>query len=646
MTWQVASLTLLALAIAAGFGWYERSHPSAKVLALVAALAALAVVGRLAFAPFPNVKPTTDIVFLSGYALGGAPGFCVGAVAALVSNLFFGHGPWTPWQMAAWGGAGAAGALLARLARGRDLKRVLLALACGVAALGFGLVMDLYLWTLAPEQTLSAYLGISATSLPFNVAHVVASVGFCLVIGPPLVRAVHRYRRRLEVRWPAPTGRAGGGRAAAPLATGVAALAAAGCLWLAPAAQAGTGEAAAYLARAQNRDGGFGASPGDSSNQLYTGWAALGLAAAGRNPLDVTTGGRSVIDFIRRGAGSLDDTGDLSRSILVLEASGLSSRSFAGRDLVAQLRSRERADGSYDGLVNQTASAMVALRAAGVGGLGDSARWIAKRQNGDGGFGFNAGQSSPDVTGQVLQGLAVAGRRGSGTVDRALGYLKDAQRRDGGFGQYERAASNVQSTAFVAQGLVAVGKSPEGFGKGGGGPLAYIRRLQVGDGSFRYARGNGQTPVWVTAQAIPALEREAFPLRALGRAGGRGRGAGSGARGGDVAAAGAGGSAAGQPGAKGAGSRVSGPGSNAASRRAAAAERRKARKGGRGTAREDASATELAPKLAQEVEPGPAGETAPADERDSGSVLGGLIAAVSSAVVVLGLRRRLARLDA
>ena len=104
MSWVAASLLVLGLALAAGFAWYERAHPTSRVLALVATLAALAALGRIAFAPLPNVKPTTDIVLLTGYALGGAPGFAVGAVAALASNVFFGQGPWTPWQMCAWGG--------------------------------------------------------------------------------------------------------------------------------------------------------------------------------------------------------------------------------------------------------------------------------------------------------------------------------------------------------------------------------------------------------------------------------------------------------------------------------------------------------------------------------------------------------------
>ena len=123
MSWELASFAVLFCALAAGFRWYEHGHPSSKVLALVAMLAALAALGRVAFAPLPNVKPTTDIVLLSGYALGGAPGFVVGAAGALASNFFYGQGPWTPWQMGAWGLVGVIGAVLGA-ATGRRLHRV------------------------------------------------------------------------------------------------------------------------------------------------------------------------------------------------------------------------------------------------------------------------------------------------------------------------------------------------------------------------------------------------------------------------------------------------------------------------------------------------------------------------------------------
>src|SRR5207237_3686143 len=113
MSWQLGAFAILFLALAGGFAWYERSRPDARIVALVATLAALAALGRIAFAAMPNVKPTTDIVLISGYALGPAPGFVVGALAGLTSNFFFGQGPWTPWQMAAWGITGLIGASLA-----------------------------------------------------------------------------------------------------------------------------------------------------------------------------------------------------------------------------------------------------------------------------------------------------------------------------------------------------------------------------------------------------------------------------------------------------------------------------------------------------------------------------------------------------
>jgi energy-coupling factor transport system substrate-specific component len=207
VTWQLSSFALLALALAAGFAWYDRARPSAKVVALVATLAALAALGRVAFAPLPSVKPTTDIVLLSGYVLGGPPGFVVGAVGGLASNIFFGQGPFTPWQMAAWGAVGLFGALLARLF-GRDLGRWSLAGACMISGFAYGAFLDLSLWVqYAGQHTWAEYAVIAGRGLPFNVTHAVGNAVFCLAFGPLLVRALQRYRDRLQIEWkPVPAG--------------------------------------------------------------------------------------------------------------------------------------------------------------------------------------------------------------------------------------------------------------------------------------------------------------------------------------------------------------------------------------------------------------------------------------------------------
>ncbi len=295
MSWQLGSLVLLGAALAAGFGWYERARPDARIVALVGTLAGFAALGRIAFAAVPNVKPTTDIVLIAGYALGGGPGFAVGALAALTSNFFFGQGPWTPWQMAAWGATGMLGAGLALVTR-RRIGRWPLALACCAAGFAFTVVQDVGDWVTYSDHS-ATQLGLYAgRGLAFDAVHAAGCLAFALAFGPALTRSVQRFSRRLQVRWIPPgaiapvlavvvvtslgAGLAGGfgtlaqaqaqARAAPAVATGVA---------------ASNGRVASYLLAAENRDGGFGSAPGQPSAQIFSGWAALGLASAGYAPV-------------------------------------------------------------------------------------------------------------------------------------------------------------------------------------------------------------------------------------------------------------------------------------------------------------------------------------------------------------------------
>jgi Squalene-hopene cyclase C-terminal domain/Prenyltransferase and squalene oxidase repeat len=468
-------------------------------VALVATLAALAVVGRLAFAAVPNVKPTTDIVLFAGYALGAVPGFAVGAVTAVVSNVFLSQGPWTPWQMVGWGAVGVGGALLARALRGREPGRLLLAAICGLAGLAFGAWMDLYQLTLAAHQDLDTYLAISASSLPYNVAHAVGNVAFCLLIGPVFIRALRRYRRRLEVRWVA---------AAAGLVLLVALPAAA-------SADTAADRAERWLLRAQNADGGFGAAPRQASSQLFSGWSGLGLAAAGHNPRDLhRRGGRSLAAYVASTARSIRDIGEIERTALLVRAAGLSARRFGGKDLVAAIEGRRRDDGSIAGYVSYTTFGVLALRASGVSAGGATVRWLRSAQNADGGYGVApASSSDSDMTGATLQALATVGRARSAAARRAVAWLRENQNDDGGFGQFRGRSSNAQSTAYAVQGLVAAGAEGPVLTRA----LGYIRGLQRRDGSVAYSSTSRQTPVWVTAQALMALERQPLPLAPVPR---------------------------------------------------------------------------------------------------------------------------------
>ncbi|MBA2505683.1 MAG: hypothetical protein H0V29_07035, partial [Thermoleophilaceae bacterium] len=522
MTWNIATLIVLGAAVAGGFAWYERSRPGARVLALVAAMAALAVVGRLAFAAFPNVKPTTDIVFFAGYALGGAPGFAVGAITAVASNVFLGQGPWTPWQMIGWGGVGVFGAVIAKVANGRELSRWWLATACGVAGLGYGAFLDVYQTSYTAQPGIDGYWVVAGTSLPYNLAHAAGNVVFCLVIGPAMVRALTRYKRRFEVRWTPPRPAVAAALIGALLVGGLSGGAGEADAAQVSASKAGD-RALAYLRGAQNSDGGFGGAEGQSSSQLYSAWAGLGIASAGVNPADVKKGGKSVLSYTRAGARGFTDPGELERTILLAVASGANPRSFGGRDLVKGVISERRSNGSIGGVPALTAFGILALRAAGEDAsssrVRSAASWLARQQNTDGGWGLGprGGASDVDNTSAVIQAFAAAGRRGSVDVRRAVAFLRKEQNPDGGFGATGGSPSNAQSTAWAVQGALASGMGADSLSKGSRSPTEYIASLQNSDGSIRYSRTSTQTPVWVTGQTLTALERRPFPIARVAR---------------------------------------------------------------------------------------------------------------------------------
>jgi uncharacterized membrane protein len=521
VSWQLGVLLVLAAMLIGGFAWYERSRPPSQIVALVAALAAISVAGRIAFSPIPNVVPTTDITLIAGFALGGAPGFAVGALSGLVSNFWLGQGPWTPWQMAGWGITGLFGAWLAALS-GRRVGRVWLAAVCALAGFAYGALLDFSLMvTYGGEQSLDRFLAISARGVPFNIAHAGGNAALALVAGPAMVRMLLRYRRRFEYAWrrgaSAATARAGGAATAACL---VAALLLAAPALLpgdrAQASGAGSGSAVAWLRGAENDDGGFGFARGEESSPAMTGWAVLGLEAAGVNPLDVDRGDATPISYLAGTVGEISTTGDIERTILVLRGAGLDPRQFQGRDLVARLLARRGGDGSWGGQVNPTAFGILALEAAGAtSGNSRSAGWLRTHQNQDGGWGFAPGSASdPDSTGAVLQALAAGGSRAG--MRGGVSYLRRVQRPGGGFA-LSGGPANAQSTAWAVQGLAAAGVSPSSVRSGGRSPLDYLSGVRAADGHYRYSTSSDQTPVWVTGQALMAANGAAFPLSPVPR---------------------------------------------------------------------------------------------------------------------------------
>lgn len=197
LNWSLTSLFVLLLGLGLFYLRYERAQVSSKEVAVIASLAALAVVGRMIFAAFPNFKPTTCIIILAGYAFGPRAGFMVGATATVVSNMFFMQGPWTLWQMVAWGLVGATAGVFGRM-RGEQVRSWEIAVFGAVWGFLFGWIMNTWHWlsTIYPLN-FQTWLATNATSLWFDVAHATSNVLFALLLTRPFLPILLRFRKKL-----------------------------------------------------------------------------------------------------------------------------------------------------------------------------------------------------------------------------------------------------------------------------------------------------------------------------------------------------------------------------------------------------------------------------------------------------------------
>ena len=294
--------------------------------------------------------------------------------------------------------------------RGREPNRFLLAAICGLAGLAFGAWMDVYQWTLGARQDLDSYLVVAGTSLPYNIAHAVGNVVFCLLIGPAFLRALERYRRRLEVRW---------------LPAAASARCSSSSLWRSFLRRGGrhAERAGRALPAALPRAPTAASAPRPARHRARSTAAGRAWALpppATTPPTSRAAAGARSPATCGAAPDACGDVGEIERTVLLVRAAGLDPRDFAGRDLIAEIERRRRADGSISGFVSYTAFGILALRSAGepAGGADPLAH---ASQNDDGGFGVaRSSASDSDMTGAVLQALSVVGRAKSGAAQRAV----------------------------------------------------------------------------------------------------------------------------------------------------------------------------------------------------------------------------------
>lgn len=190
--YALASLLVTLLSLVLFSCGFEQRKTGTRRMILIAVMTALSVIGRFIFGVIPAFKPITAVVIITAIYIGGEAGFLTGALSAVISNFYFGQGPWTPFQMLAWGLIGLfAGLLCVPLKK----NRWFLSMYGILAGAGFSLILDVWtvLWYNGSFNP-SLYAAAMATALPHSMLYAVSNVIFLNALARPFGEKLARIR--------------------------------------------------------------------------------------------------------------------------------------------------------------------------------------------------------------------------------------------------------------------------------------------------------------------------------------------------------------------------------------------------------------------------------------------------------------------
>ena len=173
---------------------FESRKPQARELVTIAVMCALAVASRVVI-PIPNFKPIIAIIMITGIAFGAQTGFMTGAVSAFASNFFYAQGPWTPWQMMAYGMAGLLTGLLLHKRRRLCHPAILSVYGFVVSLLLVGPLLDCStLFTTGSALSWRFAIAVFAAGFPHNLTQALACAVTLLLLSKPFLYKLDRLK--------------------------------------------------------------------------------------------------------------------------------------------------------------------------------------------------------------------------------------------------------------------------------------------------------------------------------------------------------------------------------------------------------------------------------------------------------------------
>ena len=177
---------------------FERRKPQPREILTIAVMSAISVAGRCLFVVTPGFKPVAAITAITGFSLGAEAGFLTGATSALVSNMFFGQGPWTPFQMFTWGMIGFIAGLLGKT--GVMNKKIPLILFGIFAGVFFSFGMDIW-GSISMYGVFSweAYVLALSSAVPFTIIYAISNIIFLLLLTKPISEKLEQIKHKYSI---------------------------------------------------------------------------------------------------------------------------------------------------------------------------------------------------------------------------------------------------------------------------------------------------------------------------------------------------------------------------------------------------------------------------------------------------------------
>jgi len=192
----ITSVIVMILSMVPFFASFESHKPHARELVILSVMCALTVASRAAFVWAPGFKPMAGVIMITAMVFGPQAGFMTGSLSMIISNMIFGQGPWTPWQMFAYGMAGFITGFLARV-KIMDEKKPIKCAIIGfiMMVLIIGPILDTStVFSLASMINAETIGAIYLSGLPINISQGIATAITLTLLTKPVTEKLIRIK--------------------------------------------------------------------------------------------------------------------------------------------------------------------------------------------------------------------------------------------------------------------------------------------------------------------------------------------------------------------------------------------------------------------------------------------------------------------